>query len=86
MLIEHDYLDMRFEKYKIEYKLLLSNKRSIDPNNIYVVVDKYFQDALTQNKIIEDDNWLYNKGTNFLPAEQDLRLTSHMVEAVVTEV
>jgi hypothetical protein len=44
-------------KLKIQYTLFVPTKRRLDISNICSIVDKFFCDTLTANKIIDDDSY-----------------------------
>lgn len=73
------------KEVSLTYKLFLSNKRRIDPNNFYYIVSKFFEDSLVENKILEDDNYTIIKKTTFEEVEIDGSLDYHQCEVVINK-
>jgi len=51
---------------RIEYKIYHRTNRKFDVNNKLVVLDKFLQDVLVNNNVIEDDNYNFIQHTEFL--------------------
>jgi len=49
----------------IKYKIYHKTNRKFDVNNKLVLIDKYLQDVLVNNDIIEDDNYNFIQHTEF---------------------
>lgn len=73
------------DQYVLEYQLIVANNRLIDANNIYTIVDKYFQDAMVENKIFEDDNYTNCIQTILMPVKKDTSLKDHIVRVTIKE-
>ena len=52
-------------RIRLHYDICPSTKRRLDIVNVGSIVDKYFSDSLTENEIIEDDNYLYLDHVSF---------------------
>lgn len=53
------------EPIKITYTLYIGSLTKVDISNVLSIVDKYFQDALSELGVIKDDNWEHVKEVNF---------------------
>lgn len=47
----------KFKYIELEYILYPKTKHLVDISNVCSIVDKFFSDSLTENGIIEDDNY-----------------------------
>lgn len=50
----------------LEYEVCPKSKRRLDIMNVGSIVDKYFSDALTDNGIIEDDDYIHIPSVSFV--------------------
>lgn len=50
-------LNFQYDKFNIQYKLFLPDKRLRDISNVCCVIDKYVCDALVENGNVPDDNY-----------------------------
>lgn len=55
-----------FDKIEIIYVLFVASKRKTDIGNILSIHQKFFEDALSENGKIIDDNYLYIPRTEFI--------------------
>ena len=53
------------KKVDLTYTLYPKTKRLVDTNNVLTIVDKFFQDAMVEAEILEDDNWKFVNTTTF---------------------
>jgi len=51
---------------KIKYTLYPGTKRRTDTSNVLSIHDKFFADALVENGKLEDDNYLFVTGSEYL--------------------
>lgn len=70
ILLLMDFEDDRIGKYRIKYKLYYKNKAS-DMMNIVPMVDKFFNDALQEMGLIENDNVQFFGDCNIKVGGQD---------------
>lgn len=52
--------------YRLEYYLYLPNKRKADVSNICSIVDKFTNDALVEEGIVEEDNYQHLQDIRFM--------------------
>ncbi len=69
---------------KIEYKLYIGTKRSLDIVNVCAIIDKFFADALTESGKIKDDN--YNYYTQCVMTFGGYEKNNERVEITITEI
>lgn len=63
-----EYRFSKFDKIEIDFVLYKGSKRRIDRSNFLSIHEKYFCDALSELKIIEDDNDSYIESTRYFSA------------------
>lgn len=61
----------QMEKIEITYTLFPKTKHLYDISNVLSIVDKFFCDALVENRIIEDDNYTIVRKVQFEFGEVD---------------
>ena len=75
----------RFNRVKIQYTIIASNKRKFDAMNVVAIVDKYFQDVLVKLGIITDDNYSIVEQIEVLPVEIDKMLPENICRIKVIQ-
>ena len=65
-LIHSDLIGVKFTKpITIHYEIFVASARLSDIDNVGSIVSKYFQDAIVECGLIEDDNYLWIKKIEF---------------------
>lgn len=72
----------RMEKIRLEFKLFKGSLRKCDRANVLSIHEKFFCDALTKCKIIEDDSDEFIESTTYLSGELDRK--NPRVEITIT--
>jgi len=85
LFLEQDIQYIRMDKIELSYRLFLPNNRRIDQNNVYSIVDKFFQDALVHGKILKDDSFKYSGRTIFEEAVVDNAIDKKYVLVTVKD-
>jgi len=75
----------RLALIEIEYQIIACNNRQFDSMNMIAVIDKYFQDVLSEAGIIKDDNWKIVKKVTVLPVIIDKELPETICRIKVIE-
>ena len=85
LLMETNQQHIQMETVEFEYTLYLKNNKLLDQNNIYSIVDKFFQDAIVDVGVIKDDNFKFSKRTIFNEPVINKGIKKRFVKVIIRE-